>query len=324
MTPEEIRRMPKIELHCHLDGSLSREFVSERLGRDVAPEELTVSPGCTSLAEYLEKFDLPLSCMQDEEGLEGAAYALMRSMAAENVIYAEVRFAPTLSLKEGLDVRQVIEAALRGLERGRDEFGIDFGLICCAMLEDEQALSWEMFKVASEFLGKGVVAGDLAGDEAPYAIADFADLLKRANQELGLPLTIHAGEAAGVQNVVDAVNAGAVRVGHAVTMGGHPEVERLLAEKGIGVESAPSSNLQTTSVARAEDHPMREFFDAGLLVTINTDNRSVSGVSLSSEIALAQEAMGFTDDEIRQLVRNAALIAFVDDAERERLLARLA
>ena len=130
MTREDIIKLPKVELHCHLDGSLSREFVEKRLGRQVGKEELSVSNDCTSLAEYLEKFDLPGQCLQDEEGLEEAGYDVLRSMKQENVIYSEIRFAPLLSETDNMNCNKVIEAVLRGLERGKKEFGIDFGLIC--------------------------------------------------------------------------------------------------------------------------------------------------------------------------------------------------
>ena len=127
MTTEELKALPKVELHCHLDGSLSREFIESRLGRAVQPEELSVSDDCTSLAEYLEKFSLPGQCIMDEKGLEGAGYDVLKSMSQENVCYAEIRFAPLLSETESMNCRSVIEALLKGLERGKKDFGVDFG-----------------------------------------------------------------------------------------------------------------------------------------------------------------------------------------------------
>ena len=126
MTTEELKALPKVELHCHLDGSLSREFIESRLGRAVQPEELSVSDDCTSLAEYLEKFSLPGQCIMDEKGLEGAGYDVLKSMSQENVCYAEIRFAPLLSETESMNCRSVIEALLKGLERGKKDFGVDF------------------------------------------------------------------------------------------------------------------------------------------------------------------------------------------------------
>ena len=123
MTVEELVKLPKIELHCHLDGSLSREFIQARLQRDVAPEELCVTQQCASLAEYLEKFALPGTCLMDEEGLFGAGYDVLRTMSRENVCYAEIRFAPLLSVTEQMDTSAVIAALLKGLEKGKQDFG---------------------------------------------------------------------------------------------------------------------------------------------------------------------------------------------------------
>ena len=129
MTKEELKQLPKVELHCHLDGSLSREFIEKRLGRQVSQEELTVSDDCTSLAEYLEKFDIPGRCLMDEQGLAEAGYDVLRSMSQENVCYAEIRFAPLFSETEDMNCSKVIEALLSGLERGRKDFGVEYGVI---------------------------------------------------------------------------------------------------------------------------------------------------------------------------------------------------
>ena len=152
---DNIIKLPKIELHCHLDGSLSREFVEKRLGRTVQEAELSVSDDCTSLAQYLEKFDLPGQCIQDEKGLEGAAYDVLKGMHRENVVYAEIRFAPLLSENERMSCERVIEAALKGLERGKKDFGIEYGLIVCAMRHHSEEQNRRMLHTAREFLGAG-------------------------------------------------------------------------------------------------------------------------------------------------------------------------
>ena len=205
---DNIIKLPKIELHCHLDGSLSREFVEKRLGRTVQEAELSVSDDCTSLAQYLEKFDLPGQCIQDEKGLEGAAYDVLKGMHRENVVYAEIRFAPLLSENERMSCERVIEAALKGLERGKKDFGIEYGLIVCAMRHHSEEQNRRMLHTAREFLGAGVCAADLAGAEVPYPMSGFMELFKYAKQ-LGLPFTIHAGECGNAQNIIDAVEAGA-------------------------------------------------------------------------------------------------------------------
>ena len=175
MTLEELKALPKIELHCHLDGSLSREFLESRLGRKVEPSEIHVSDDCQSLQEYLEKFDLPGKCLQDEEGLELAGYDVLKSMSQENVRYAEVRFAPLLSENENLSCGQVIEAVIRGMNRGKNEFGVDYGIITCAMRHHSYEENLRMIRTAREYLGNGVCAADLAGAEGIYPMSEFME-----------------------------------------------------------------------------------------------------------------------------------------------------
>ena len=176
MTQETLKELPKIELHCHLDGSLSRPFIEKRLGRTVRPEELSVSENCTSLNEYLEKFDLPGRCIMDEEGLSGAAYDLLSQMNEENVCYAEIRFAPLLSETKKMDSRKGIEAVISGMEQGKKDFGIEYGVIVCAMRHHSTEDNMRMIKTAREYLGSGVCAADLAGAEALYPMSEFMDI----------------------------------------------------------------------------------------------------------------------------------------------------
>ena len=319
MTREDIIKLPKVELHCHLDGSLSREFVEKRLGRQVGKEELSVSNDCTSLAEYLEKFDLPGQCLQDEEGLEEAGYDVLRSMKQENVIYSEIRFAPLLSETDNMNCNKVIEAVLRGLERGKKEFGIDFGLIVCAMRHHSEEMNWRMIRTAREYLGSGVCAADLAGAESLYPMSEFMELFKKT-KALGMPFTLHAGECGNVQNILDSVEAGAGRIGHGIAMRGHADVQKELQKKGIGIEMCPISNLQTKAVGSTKDYPMREFLNARLKVTVNTDNRTVSNTTLTKELEFIQKTYGITDEEIHLMMRNAVDVAFADDAVKERML----
>ena len=319
MTREDIMKLPKVELHCHLDGSLSREFVEKRLGRQVGKEELSVSNDCTSLAEYLEKFDLPGQCLQDEEGLEEAGYDVLRSMKQENVIYSEIRFAPLLSETDDMNCNKVIEAVLRGLERGKKEFGIDFGLIVCAMRHHSEEMNWRMIRTAREYLGSGVCAADLAGAESLYPMSEFMELFKKT-KALGMPFTLHAGECGNVQNILDSVEAGAGRIGHGIAMRGHADVQKELQKKGIGIEMCPISNLQTKAVGSTKDYPMREFLNARLKVTVNTDNRTVSNTTLTKELEFIQKTYGITDEEIHLMMRNAVDVAFADDAVKERML----
>ena len=322
MTIEELKALPKVELHCHLDGSLSRGFIESRLGRTVSPEELQVSENCTSLVEYLKKFSLPGQCIMDEKGLEEAGYDVLKSMSRENVRYAEIRFAPLLSETSSMNCRSVIEALLKGLERGRADFGTRFGVITCAMRHHSQEDNSRMIKTAREYLGYGVCAADLAGAESMYPMSQFMELFQNA-RKLDMPFTIHAGECGSVQNVIDSVRAGAGRIGHGIALRGHYDIQKNLADHGAGIEMCPISNLQTKAVKSTAEYPLREFLDAGLKVSINTDNRTVSNTSLTKELKFIQNNYGIQDEEIRLLMKNAVDTAFASEDEKERLYSEL-
>lgn len=322
MTEEEIKKLPKIELHCHLDGSLSKEFIQKRLGREVPAEELSVNGDCRSLAEYLEKFALPCSCLRDEAGLEGAGYDVLKTMSRENVIYAEIRFAPLLSVTKEMGTEQVIAALLRGLERGKKEFGVEYNVITCAMRHHSEEENFQMIKTARRFLGEGVSAADLAGAEAQYPMSEFMELFTRTKQ-IGMPFTLHAGECGEVQNIVDSVKVGAGRIGHGIAMRGRADVQKMVKDAHVGIEMCPISNLQTRAASGPEAYPLREFLDAGILVSIHTDNRTVSNSSLTKELEFVQNVYGIQDDEILLMMRNAAETAFAGEEMKHRLYQRL-
>ena len=322
MTRDKLTVLPKVELHCHLDGSLSREFIERRLNRKVSQSELSVSDDCRSLNEYLEKFDLPGKCIMDEEGLSEAGYDVLKSMKQENVCYAEIRFAPLLSETEDMNCAKVIEALLAGLEKGKKDFGIEYSVITCAMRHHSEEENRRMIRTAREYLGYGVCAADLAGAEALYPMSEFMELFQET-KKLGMPFTLHAGECGSVQNILDSVEAGAGRIGHGIAMRGHREVQKELQRKGIGIEMCPVSNLQTKAVESTKDYPMREFLDNGLKVTVNTDNRTVSNTTLTKELAFIQKTYGITDEESCLMMKNAVDVAFADDAVKERILKRL-
>ena len=247
MTAEELKALPKVELHCHLDGSLSHTFIEKRLGRKVSQSELSVSEDCRSLNEYLQKFDLPGKCIMNEAGLQEAGYDVLRSMKQENVCYAEIRFAPLLSETQDMNCNKVIEALLNGLERGKKDFGIEYGVITCAMRHHSEEENARMIRTARAYLGYGVCAADLAGAESLYPMSEFMELFKKT-KALGMPFTLHAGECGSVQNILDSVEAGAGRIGHGIAMRGHADIQKELQKKGIGIEMCPISNLQTKAV----------------------------------------------------------------------------
>ena len=314
--------MIKVELHCHLDGSLNPVSVQEMLAMEVPKEKLMVRPDCTSLTEYLEKFDLPLMCLQDKNGIVRAAYELVRDVAKENVKYIEVRFAPMLHLNKGLTCREVIDYVVEGLKKGEKEFGVFASAIVCAMRHHSLEQNLEMLYTAKEFLGKGVCALDLAGDESVYPTELFRPLFLKA-AEYGMPFTIHSGECGSVENVRVAIELGAKRLGHGIALAKDEELQKICAERRIGIEMCPTSNLQTKAVESMGDYPLKKFMLQGIPVSIHTDNRTVSGTTLAEEFELAKTQLKLTEEMILQCTKNAIETAFADDDIKETLYAML-
>ncbi|WP_274953459.1 adenosine deaminase [Angelakisella massiliensis] len=326
---DDLRTLPKIELHCHLDGSLDPEFVRytlEQQGESVPLpklQELLQAPeNCASLAEYLQRFQLPIRCMDTPQQVRRSAYTFLRSLKEDGVRYAEVRFSPALLENSSLTARQAVEEVLSGLDAARRESGVEYGVILCAMRHHTQEKNEEMFRLAREYLGQGVCGVDLAGDEAARPNGEFFPLFEQAYR-LGLPYTIHAGECGSAQSVADALEMGARRIGHGIAMEKDPSLQKRCAQLRVGVEMCPVSNLQTKAVARLENYPIRKFLSNGVLVTINTDNRTVSGTSLTREYGLLAEQFAFTMEELKRLSRNAVECSFASEELKEQLLREL-
>lgn len=319
----------RVELHCHLDGSLSIDFVNAMLvkqgisiEREELEEKLKVRPDCTSLTEYLEKFDLPLLCLQTKEGLERAAYELVRDVANDDVAYIEVRFAPMLSTNEDLTCEEVIESVIDGLKKGETEFGVYASAIVCAMRHHSMEQNMEMLQAAKRFIGKGVCALDLAGDESAFPTRQFQDLFVQA-KEWGIPFTIHSGECGSVDNIRAAIEFGAKRLGHGIALEKSEELRALCKEKGIGIEMCPTSNLQTKAVDRLDSYPLKQFLEEGLLVSVHTDNRTVSGTTMKQEEALVKTKLQISEEMWIQCTKNAIATAFASDEIKKELMRRI-
>ena len=313
MLEKEFLNKPKVDLHCHLDGSLVLQSMSEILGREVRKEEIQVSDNCTSLAEYLQKFDIPISCIQTEAGLKKSAKDFLLGLQKDNIKYVETRFAPFFSCGEGLSYKQIMESVLDGLKEASEETGILYQVIACNMRHLDEETNIRMMRECREFLGEGLCAIDLAGDEKSMPNALFGNLFAEA-KKLDYSYTIHAGECGSVQCIKDAVEMGAKRIGHGIAMMGNAEVQKLLASKRIGVEMCPISNYQTKALQPEQIYPVREFVKEGVLATINTDNRTVSNTSVTKEMEFLNERFGISEEELYQYQMNAVDVAFCDDA----------
>ena len=312
--------MKKVELHLHLDGSIRPATISEILNINLeeAKKLSTIETKCASLKEYLTKFDIPLKIMQTKENLERVAFELAQDLQKDDVIYAEIRFAPNKHLKSGLTFDEVVTAILKGLS----QVPIKTNLILCMMRGDSYEQNLKVIKLAKKYLNHGVVAIDLAGSEASYPVNLYQELFEIAQKE-NIPFTIHAGEADGPLSVINAINLGAKRIGHGVRAIESEKALKLIKEKNITLEVCPKSNLDTNMYEKLSNHPIKNLYDMGLLVTINTDNRTVSNTNLTKSYQDLQEVFSFTKQDFLKMNENALQSAFLNQAEIEELLALL-
>lgn len=318
--------MPKIELHCHLDGSMNLEVTKELLaemGESYTDEQLTdmlqAPEDCPSLADYLTRFDLPIRLIQTKEGLRKSAKAVALDAASENVKYIEVRFAPTFSTNEGLSIREIIESVQKGLMEAEAQSDIKTGIIVCGMRHLDAETNLKMLREAAELYGCGVVACDLAGDEKAFPTKLFVDFFEEAKR-LGIPFTIHSGETGSVENIRVAMELGAKRLGHGIAMGCDLDLIRECARNNVGVELCPSSNLQTKAVTSFVEYPLRSFMAAGVPISINTDNRIVSGTTNTREWQRVVEYFAITEQEIAKIYRDSVEMSFATDSIKHELL----
>lgn len=318
---------PKIDLHCHLDGSLpllTVQKLANRSGLKIPKrkndlkEVLRAPARCQDLAEYLTYFDLPVACLQTQENLREAAYDTICEAAKENVIYMEIRFAPLLHTRRGLNSRQVVDAVISGMNDARRETGIEAGIIVCAMRHHNVEDNIQMLHDLLEFYGMGLAGFDIAGDEKQYPVGAHSRFYYEAGRH-GIPFTIHAGECGSVMNVLDALAMGAMRIGHGIAAAKDARAMQECANKKVCLELCPTSNLQTKAAESIEQYPFRTLLNAGVVLTVNTDNRTVSDTTLGKEMQLMREYFGLSGTEEKQLLLNSAAYAFASDTVREKL-----
>jgi len=327
---ELLRRLPKAELHCHLDGSVRPETLLD-LGREYKvsmPRDDADALGdymrvddAKSLEDYLARFDVTLSVMQSADALERIAYELSIDAARDGVRYIEVRYAPVLNVRRGLSLGAAVEAPLRGLERAEREGGAIGRVIVCGLRHLEPDVSLELARLAVAYKHRGVVAFDLAGGELGNPASRHAAAFAHA-RENDLPCTCHAGEGADASSVREAVHiCGAHRIGHATRLYEDESLTNYVNDRRIALEICLTSNVQTKAVESYEAHPLRRYFDLGMNVVLNTDNRLMSGTTLTDEYVVAAKTFGFSFDELATMALNSFESAFLPWPEREQLLA---
>ena len=327
---ELLARLPKTELHCHLDGSVRPETLVE-LGQQYGvtmpadeAERLRLHmrvDDARHLEDYLERFAITLSVMQAADALERIAYELAEDAAREAVRYIEVRFAPVLNVKGGMSTADALEAAVRGLARAERDHGIIGRVIVCALRHLPPAVSMELAELAVAHRGRGVVGFDLAGGELGNPAAAHAPAFQLA-RENDLACTIHAGEGDGPRSIREAVHVcGAHRIGHATRLIEDRSLTGYVNDRRIALEICLTSNVQTRVAPTYSLHPFREYFDRGLNVSLSTDNRLMSGTSLTDEYEHAVRHFGFGLADLGVMALNGFESAFLPWAERQTLVA---
>ena len=327
---DTIRRLPKAELHCHLDGSLRPSTVLE-LATDQGVKLPTTHLGqltrlmqagkrTRNLADYLKIFDLTLAVMQRKDALYRTAFELVEDCAAENVRHLEVRYSPILHRKKRLSFEDIVDPVIAGLRDAGVKYHMSTGVIICGIRSMAPKVSMALAELAVAYKGRGVLAFDLAGQERDYPAkahrAAFQLIL-----EHNINSTVHGGEAFGAQSIAQALHyCGAHRIGHGTRLREDPDLLRYVRDHRVPLEMCLSSNIQPRAVRGIREHPCGDYFRQGLRVTLNTDNRLMSATTASEEIALAARAFRFSPYEIKRIIINGFKSAFMPYPQKARML----
>lgn len=326
-----LHALPKAELHVHLDGSIRPQTMIELAAEQgvalpstdpVELGRLMRADDSRDLEDYLKKFAITLSVMQTPEALERIAYELAEDHARENVRWVEIRFSPWLNTQGGLTMDEVLEAVDRGLAQAERDFDVRTGVIVCALRHLDPEISADLARLAVAHRAHRVIAFDLAAGEAGNPAALHADAFHIA-ADADLSRTVHAGEAFGAPSIRQALlECDAHRIGHGTRLREDPSLQAYVRDHRVPLEICLTSNVQTRVAATFGDHPVRQYFDDGIMLTLCTDNRLVSGTTVTREYALAHTHLGFTLDELRRVARMGFEAAFLPWPDKVAMLAR--
>ena len=318
---ETIEKLPKTDLHVHLDGSLRLKTILDLAERqrielpardeDGLRKAMHLGENCGTLVEYLKAFDVTLRVMQTAESLRRIAYELAEDAARENVRYMEVRYAPMLHTRRGLKLTTVVESVLEGLRKAQESHGIESNVIVCGIRNISPESSLEMAELAVAYKNRGVVGFDLAGAEYDHPAKHHkaAFQLVRDNN---INVTIHAGEAYGPESIAQAIHVcGAHRIGHGCRLRENGDLLHYVNDHRIPLECCPSSNVQTGAIRDLASHPLKLYKNLGLRVTVNTDNRLITDTTVSKELWHGHTHMGLTLRDIKQIILSGFKSAFL-------------
>lgn len=315
--------LPKIDLHCHLDGSVSKLQIRDNLAQLGIQTTLAniqksvVAPEwCQDLTEYLMCFDLIKKSLATSETIRLAIFDICAQALLEKVVYLELRFSPFHLTTNSFTMEEVVLSVIRSVEEAEKLWDLKIGIILCMMRGRTEAINYQVLELAKRYR-KNICGIDLAGNELKYPTIMYRDLLTEAVR-LQFPVTVHAGEVGTVKNIYDAIELGANRIGHGIAAFRDEKLCMILKEKQIPLELCPRCNIQTRAAKSWETYPLKPFEQKGILVTINTDNRTVSNTSLTKELlAVHQNGYPLTIQDVKRLTLNSLKASFLNPMDKK-------
>ncbi len=329
-----LNRLPKVELHCHLDGSLRTQSIIEQAEKDhiQIPSYnqrnldtlIRIGKKRVSLDQYINRFEITLSVMQTPQSLKRFAYELIEDVAQENVRYIEVRYSPILHTKKGMTLDNALESVQKGLKNGEKDFGVKSGIIVCGIRHISPEISLKLADLTVRYKNRGVIGFDLAGAEENFPAKEHREafyLIRNNN----INATIHAGEAFGASSIHQAIHqCGANRIGHGTRLKEDRNLMQYINDHRIPLEICLTSNFHTRTVGSLKSHPIKYYYSQGIRVTINTDNRLISNTTLTKEFMLAHQLFGFNLHDFREVTIIAMKSAFLNHNERITMIKSIA
>jgi aminodeoxyfutalosine deaminase len=317
-----IRALPKAELHLHLEGSVAPHTLIElrqRHGKESTLAEAESIYQYEDFLGFLMAFKTLTDDLQTPEDYELITYRLMQQLRAENVLHTEVYVSVGVCVWRKQDFEAIFEGLERGRARGEKDFNVSLLWIFDAVRQFGPEPAQRVFELAAKYRDRNVIGIGIGGDEVKGPPELFREQYVYAKDQ-GLRLTAHAGESAGPESIWGALNLGAERIGHGLTASQDPELIEELSKRQIPVEICLTSNLRTACCTKISDHPVKSYFDHGLMLTLNTDDPAMFGTSLNLEFELAQKEFGFTGEHLRELARNSFEASFLPPEKKLRFL----
>jgi adenosine deaminase len=329
-----LKELPKVELHCHLDGSLRVDTILDLASKQNIPlpssnphnlkKMLSIGEKRVTLEEYISRFDITLSVMQTPDSLSRIAYELIEDVASENVRYIEVRYSPILHTTRGMTLEEAITSVKDGLKKGEKDFGVKSGIIVCGIRHISPEASLKLADLCVKFKNDGVVGFDLAGAEENFPAKDHREAFYMILNH-NINATIHAGEAFGPSSIHQAVHyCGAHRIGHGTRLKEDQDLMNYINNHRITMEVCLTSNWHTYTVKSLKEHPLRYYYDRGIRVTLNTDNRLMSDTTLTKEFRIARDLFNFQLHDFREVTIIAMKAAFLPHLERKEMIKNIA